>query len=301
MIDFFDPISHTFLAGMNRIQAREQRAQQQLTTGLKINSVSDAPDQIANLMQVRSNLAQTQQISSNLGRVKTETDTAESALQNAVTLLDTVSTLATEAQPNTQTADARKQIAVQIGADLERMVGIANTSVEGRFVFSGDNDQAQPYTIDMTQASPVGAYGGSAATRQIQHPDGSLFSTSRPAQEIFDSADPINNVFLAISTLRTALLNGDQAAIDQSAGALKNASSTLNGQLAFYGTVQNRVNAAIDFAADLKTQLQTQQSGIEDADLTESITELTQAATQQQAALTAMKEMPRTSLFDYLA
>jgi flagellin-like hook-associated protein FlgL len=60
------------------------------------------------------------------------------------------------------------------------------------------------------------------------------------------------------------------------------------------------VNGAIDFAANLKTQLETQQSQIQDADLTESITELSQAAVQQQAALSAEKEMPRTSLFDYL-
>ena len=301
MIEFFNPVNQMFLSGMASIQARQQRAQQQLTTGLKINSVSDAPDQIANLMQVRSTLAQTQQMSSNLGRVKTETDTGESALQNAVRLLDNVSTLAVEGQPNTQTAATRSQIAGQVGGDLEQLVGIANTSVEGRFIFSGDADQTQPYTIDMTQVSPVSAYLGSAATRQIQHPDGSLFPISKTAQEIFDSADPTTNVFIAVSGLRTALLNNDQAGIDQAISNLKNASTYLNSELAFYGTVQTRVNGAIDFAANLTTQLQAEQSGIQDADLTASITELNQASTQQQAALAAEKEVPRTSLFDYLA
>src|SRR5262252_3578466 len=102
MIEFFDPGNQIFLSGMARIQTRQQRAQLQLTTGLKINSISDDPDQIANLMQVRATLAQTQQIGANLGRVKTETDTAEGALQNAVSILDNVMTLAAEAQPTTQ-------------------------------------------------------------------------------------------------------------------------------------------------------------------------------------------------------
>lgn len=300
MIEFFDPVNQMFLSGMARIQTRQQRAQQQLTTGLRINSISDDPDQIANLMQVRSTLSQTQQISSNLGRVKTETDTAEVALENAVKMLDSVSTLAAEAQPNLQTAAARSQIAGEIGADLQQMVGMANTSVEGRFVFSGDADQTQPYSIDMTQAYPVSAYAGSAATRQIRHPDGSLFQISRTARDIFDSTDPTTNVFMAMNGLRTALLNNDQAGIESSISSLKNASIYLNGQLAFYGAVQNRVNSAIDFAANLTTQLQAEQSGIQDADLTASITELTQASTQQQAALAAEKQMPRTSLFDYL-
>jgi flagellar hook-associated protein 3 FlgL len=300
MIEFFNPINQMFLSGMDRIQARQQRAQQQLTTGLKINTISDDPDQIANLMQVRSTLAQTQQISANLGRVKTETDTGENALQNAVKLLDSVATLAAEAEPNMQTAASRSQIAGEVGADLEQLVGIANTSVEGRFIFSGDTDQTQPYTIDMTQASPVSAYAGSAATRQIQHPDGSLFQISKTAQEIFDSTDPTTNVFLAVSSLRIALVNNDQNGINQSITDLKNASTYLNSQLAFYGTVQNRVNGALDFAANLTTQLQAEQSGIQDADLTASITELNQASTQQQAALAAERQIPRTSLFDYL-
>ena len=74
----------------------------------------------------------------------------------------------------------------------------------------------------------------------------------------------------------------------------------MNSGLAFYGTVQNRVDGAVDFAANLTTQLLTQQSGIQDADLISSITQLNQAATQQQAALAAEAKMPRTSLFDYL-
>lgn len=301
MIEFFDPYNQIFLSGMNSIQARETRAQQQLTTGLKINSVADAPDEIANLMQVKSSLSQTQQISSNLGRVKTETDTSEAALGNAVKLLDDVSTLATEAQPTSQSADTRGQMAVQVGSDLQQMVGIADTNVEGRFVFSGDSDQTQPYSIDLTQANPVSAYAGSAATRQIQHPDGSLFPISLTAQDIFDSADPTTNVFQAITGLHTALLNNDQNGIEQSIATLKTASTYLNDQLAFYGTVQNRVNSAVDSAASLSTELQAEQSNIQDADLTQSITELSQASVQQQAALSAEKEIPHTSLFDYLA
>jgi flagellar hook-associated protein 3 FlgL len=299
MIEFFDPSNQVFLNGMNLIQAREMRAQQQLTTGLKINTVSDDPDHIANLMQVRTSLAQTQQIASNLGRVKTETDTAEGALSNAVKLLENISTLASEGQPTTQTADTRSQIAGEVGSVLQQIVGIANTSVEGRFIFSGNSDQTQPYTVDQT--GTVSAYAGSAATRQIQHPDGSLFPISKTAQDIFDSADPAKNVFAVVAGLHTALLNNDQAGIDAAVSNLQGASAYLNNQLAFYGTVQNRVAGGIDFAANLETQLKTQQSGIQDADLTSAITDLNQAATQQQAALAAEKEMPRTSLFNFLA
>src|SRR5258706_8693858 len=150
MIEFFNPSNQIFLHGMDRLLTRELRAQQQLTTGLRIANVSDDPDHIGSLMQVRTNLAQAQQTASNLGRVKTETDTAESALSNAVKLLENVSTLASQGQPTTQTAETRNQIAGEVGSVLEQMVAIANSSVDGRFIFSGDSDQTPPYTIDQS-------------------------------------------------------------------------------------------------------------------------------------------------------
>jgi flagellar hook-associated protein 3 FlgL len=301
MIDFFNPSIQMFLTGMNRIQATEQRAQQQLTTGLRINSISDDPDHLASLMQVRANLAQTQQINTNLGRVKTETDTAEGAMQNAVKLMDTVSTLAAEAAPNTMSADSRSQLAGQVGSILQQMVGVANTNVEGRFVFSGDTDQTQPYSVDLTQVNPVSAYAGAASTREVQNSDGSLFPVSKTAQEIFNSGSPTTDVFQVVTNLYNALKSNDQTGINTAVTNLQSSSQYLNNELAFYGTVQTRVNGGIDTAGTLITQLKIEQGGIEDADLTQSITDLNQGATQQQAALAAEKQMPRTSLFDYLA
>ncbi len=300
MIQFFDPSTQIFVSGMDNIQLREQQAQQQLTTGRKINTVSDDPTDIADLMQVNSKLAQTQQIATNLGRVKTESDTAEQALQNAVTLMDSASSLASEGEPSSQSADTRTQLANQVGSVLQQMAAVANTNVENRYVFSGDADQTAPYSVDLTQTNPVSAYQGSAATRQVQAPDGSVFPDSLTAQDIFDSSNPASNVFSTLSNLRTALLNNDQAGIDSSISNLQSSSQYLNDQLAFYGTVQDRVASATNDAANLTTSLQTQQASISDADETQAITNLTMASTQQQAALAAEGQMPRTSLFSYL-
>jgi flagellin-like hook-associated protein FlgL len=80
-----------------------------------------------------------------------------------------------------------------------------------------------------------------------------------------------------------------------------NAGTYLNQQLAFYGTVQDRVTSALNFGQTYVTQLQSQLSGIQDADEAQAITEFTQAQTQLQAALTSRAQLPRTSLFNFLA
>ncbi len=300
MIEAFDPSNQIFLSGLNNIQNRLTRAQTQLTTGLQINTVSDDPDALGDLYEVRSSLAQTNQIDTNLGRVSTEVNTAEGAVSNAVTLMDNVTTLATEAEPNTQSAATRAQIATQVGSDLQQMVALANTNVENRYVFAGDSDQTQPYTVDLTQTDPVSAYQGNAATRHVQSPDGTTFAVSLTAQQIFDSPDSSTSVFGSITGLYNALQNNDQTGIDNAITNIQSASTYLNTQLAFYGTVQDRVASATTFGANLTTQLQTEQSGLEDANAAQAITDMTLATTDQQAALEAEKEMPRTSLFDYL-
>src|SRR5581483_2776443 len=88
MISWLNSSSQSFLTGVDQIQQRLNTAQTQLTTGLKINNVSDAPNQVANLWQTRSDIDQVDQVTSNLNNVQTEVNTAESVLQNAVTLVD---------------------------------------------------------------------------------------------------------------------------------------------------------------------------------------------------------------------
>ncbi len=300
MISFLNSASQSFLIGMEQIQQRAQHAQQELTTGLKINTVSDAPDQIASLLQTRADLAQTQQINANLGRVTTEVNTAESTLQASVTLVERAQTLGAQGASDTVSSATRKNLADELGSVLQQLVSNANTTVEGRYIFSGDSDQQTPYSIDLTQANPISAYQGSAATRQIQAPDGSQFSVALTAQDIFDSPNSQQNVFVSINNLRQALLSGDTASISGTLGDVQTSGAFLNQQLAFYGTVQDRVTSASSYGQTYETQLQTQLSGIQDADMAQAITELTQAQTAQQAALMSRSQLPKTSLFDYL-
>jgi flagellar hook-associated protein 3 FlgL len=301
MISSLDASAQSFLMGLQQIQQRVQRAQQELTTGLKINNVSDAPDQIAELWQTRSSLSQVQQIQSNLGQVQTETNTAESVLQSATTLMDRAATLGAQGANGTTDALTRQALAGELGSVLEQLVSTANTTVQGRYIFSGDRDQTAPYSIDLTQSSPISAYQGSPSTRQIQSGDGSLFSVGQNAQQIFDSPNAQQNVFVSVNNLRQALLNNDSAGINSAMSDVQNAGTYLNQQLAFYGTVQDRVTSALNFGQTYVTQLQSQLSGIQDADEAQAITEFTQAQTQLQAALTSRAQLPRTSLFNFLA
>jgi flagellin-like hook-associated protein FlgL len=133
-----------------------------------------------------------------------------------------------------------------------------------------------------------------------QHPAGTQFRIARSAQEIFDGPGAGESVFQAVDNLRTSLAANAIPGIETALTDLRTAHVYLNRQLAFYGSVQNRVEDATDFASRREVLLKTEISGIEDADAAEQILEMNQARLHLEAALTSRAQLPRSSLFDYI-
>jgi flagellar hook-associated protein 3 FlgL len=303
-----------FLAALNQISDRLTQAETEVTSGRRINTVSDHPDQISAVLTARANLDQTTQIQTNLGRTSTEVQTADQAITAAISSLDQVTTLATQGVTETATADQRNTIGQQIGDILGQLVSTADTQVEGRYIFGGDTDRVAPYTMEAAVApatlDTVSFYAGSDSTRKTMHPDGTQFSVALTAQQIFDA--PGASVFTALTDLRNALVNSQNdppnstdfttqtAQIRDAMTELSAAQDHMNQSLAFYGTVENRITEATNYASKLQLDQKTQLSSLQDTDITQSILDLNQAIMQQQAALSARAKMPNKSLFDYL-
>ncbi len=295
-----DPSTSRFLTDLGDIKRRLNSAQRKLASGRRINSASDEPDQLSNLLQLRTELHQTVQIRANLGRVQTEVNAAEQALQSAVKIMDRAQVLGAQGANGTQSAEQRQIIAREVEALIEQMVGLSRTTVEARYIFSGNADSQPPYTLDLAQDDPFSDYLGAEATRKVMHPTGNLIALSETAEEIFDSTDPAKNVFQSINNLRLALRDNDCDAIEASLVQMRTAAEHLNNELAFYGTVQNRVLEATDFAHKQELRLKTRISEVEDADMTETILELNQARYQQDVALASKAKLKKVSLFDYI-
>ncbi|MEP7366605.1 MAG: flagellin [Acidobacteriota bacterium] len=300
-IGAFDAQTSRFLNDIGRIAQRLEKAQLQITSGRKINVVSDSPDQISHLLATRSQLSATQQIHSNLDRVKGEVDAAEGALSQAVSIVDRISTLGTQGATDTISADGRASLADEIGSLLEQLVNIAATKVDGRYVFSGDTDTTAPYTSDLGTDPPYSVYQGAASSRKIEHPSGARIQVSLTADEIFDDPDQNKSVFASVNDLRKALLSNDTQQVKDALGRVLYSNTHLNNKLAFYGSAQNQVAEGQNVAFKQELRLKNEISSIEDADLTEAILELNQAQLQQSAALGAQAQIRnKRTLLDYL-
>jgi len=224
--------------------------------------------------------------------------------------MDSAVSLATQGASATLDASSRATIAQQVQSIEQQMVSNSQTTVQGRFIFSGDDDGSPEYQWDATATNPAVAQFPAGTTPQATHvledPAGGTFPTSLTAQQIFDDQDSstgqpaTDNVFNALNTLYQALMNNDTTGITNSITLVQAASTHLNTMDAFYGNVQDQIQNANTFATNYNVQLQTQIGDIEDADIPTAATELTQANTQLQAAMQMEGQMPHTSLFNYL-
>ena len=305
MLSNLDPSSQRFLADLNRIQLRTATAQNQISSGLKVQSASDAPDQIGTLLQLESERSGNSQTLANLNRVQTEANGADNALTTAVQLLDKITQIAGQGL-SSQTAQDRGKFAQQILDLQEQLVSLTSTTVEGRYIFDGGNGSGPPYQFNAAAVNGATRLSSAPATRQVQDSSGNSFQFARSAQDIFDQRDSAdvptaNNIFAAISAARAALIANNPAAIATSIDVLHGASDFLGSQQTFYGTVQDRLAGALTNSQSLDVALQTQIGAIRDADLTAASLELNRGNIEQQASLAAKAKSQVKSLFDYLA
>jgi flagellar hook-associated protein 3 FlgL len=305
MISNLNPAAELFLVNITQLQSQINQNTNQVSSGLKISQPSDDPGDMVTLMQIRTELDANKQATNNLAQVLSNTQVGEQALQSATQLMSQAVNLATQGATSTETAAQRQDLSQQVSGILQQLVGLANTQVQGQFIFSGDQSQSASYAVD--SASPTGVDAlltNPAATQQIADASGVTFPVSLTSQQIFDqqaAGGPApGNVFAAVNSLLVSLQNNDQAGVVTAVTSLQTASDYLNTQLAFYGSVQNRVQSAQSFASQQNLQLQTQLGQTQDADIAQVAVQLQQEQTQLQASLTAEGQLPRTSLFNFL-
>lgn len=305
MISGLNATGLTFVNSVDALQQQLDNVQTQLSSGLAVNNVSDAPDQVSPILQLHANIAQNQQVQNNLTATQGVVQTADSSLSAAITLMDQAQTYAAEGLGSNQTAASRADLASEVAGLQQQMVSTSQTQVDGQYIFSGDADQSPSYVYDANAANGVDCLQVSSNTRQAQDTNGNKFQMGLTANQIFDARDSSGaatsqNVFAALNNLRVALANNDTAGIQSSQGELSDASSYLNTQQGFYGNVENRISSALTDAQNASVSLQSDLSNRQDADATTDIVEMQQYMTNLQAAMASEAKMPQTSLFSEL-
>ena len=305
MISGLDPAKEQFLASLTDLQSRVSNAEQQLTTGLRVNQASDAPQALGDIFQTRADLGQQNQFIQNLTSVQAQAQAADSSIQSTIQLMQQAISLGTEGASSTTNASQDQQLAAQVQGIQAQIVTLSRTQMAGVYIFSGDQPGSPAYQVNTSSPTGVDRLITTQATQQIQDPTGVKFQSAMTAQDLFDKRDSSDNptpqnVFAGLNGLTLALQSGDSNSVSTALGSLQTAYAYLNQQLGFYGAVENRITTSLDLANKFQLQDQTKLSSLQDADIPAETLALTQATTGLNAAMAAEAQRPRTTLFDFL-
>ena len=284
------------LNGLSQTQQSEASALQQLSTGKRVNTPSDDPAAAAANVGLQYQMAADDQYNQSMSSVTGALQTADSTLSSVTTLLDQAITYGTEAGGSGLSASNRQVLAAQIQNVQSQIVNLANTTYQGDYIFAGTATQTKPFTADPTD--PTGMtiqYNGNSSTNSVEISSGQMMQTSVSGDQIFAGSA---NVFNALQQMAQAAQSGSDMTAPMA--SLQAALQQISGRQAVYGNAEQRLQNTESFLASDKVELSQQQNNLIGVDLDQAVTNMQQAATARQAALSAGGQINQLSLLNYL-
>jgi flagellar hook-associated protein 3 FlgL len=272
-------------------------ALQQVSTGKSVNVPSDNPTAAAEMVQNTIETGDVDQYTKNISSVQSTVQAASSALSSVVTSLTQAVSLGTEGANGTNSSADRQALAEQVQGILASVVSLANTSVGGTYLFGGTST-ATPYTAD--PSSPTGyTYNGNNDSNSVQVGDDTSIQVDLPGSQIFTSSS--NNVLGALSSLATALQSGTSAQIATATASVDSAVGFVGQQQVFYGNAEQQLTTQGTYLQEDTVSLASQENNLIGVDEATAATNLSQAETDNNAALAAAAKVLPNSLLNFLS
>jgi flagellar hook-associated protein 3 FlgL len=261
-----------------------------------INQLSDNPAAASQDVLNHVQTSQDDQFLQNIGNLQSQGQTIDSSLSSVVQALTQAISLGVEGANGTLSDSNRQAVAQQLVGIRDQVLGIANQTYQGSYVFSGTATSTQPFVLDSTQPDGV-KYNGNTNVNSIEISSGHTIPINLPGSQIF--TNPAGDVLGALNGLITALQTN--TGIPAANTNLDQAFTQLTTQRVFYGNTLQQLQSAQTYLNNGKVQLATQANSLVGADLAASITNLEQASTATNAILSATSQILSTlNLLNYL-
>lgn len=286
----------TVTNALNVADRAEQTALTQLTSGKRVNVASDDPAAAARQVGLATQSDRCDQFLRSISSVSSELQTADSALSSGVTALQRAITLGVEGANGTMSQSDRDATASEIDSISQQMLGIANLSYNGKYIFAGTADSQPPYVNVAGGLS----YQGNNMVNQVEVESGQTVAVNQPGSALFSAAGA--DVFQSLSDLANALRSSSSTSTDigNATNEVRTAYSQMNSARVFYGSTQDQLTSTQDFLNSEKLQLTQQTSDTVGVDMNQAATNLASAETARNAALQAAASIGNLSLFDFL-
>jgi flagellar hook-associated protein 3 FlgL len=282
--------------------------QQQASTGNRINQPSDDPLAIPTVILGQAQDSRYTADLSNITNAQGVLNQSVSTLTSAAQVLDNATQTASQAANGGNDQSTLDTLAQQVDAQINQMLGLANSQSGGNYLFGGTATAAAPFVVSATNSQGLPqtvSYVGSANPVQVIIGQGQTVNTLAPGGQIFQSTG--QDVFQALIGLRDDLRNTSgmtstqqTQAISQQLGALQNART---GLLATVGEQSNTLQNLGSMQSQVQNlQLQTKQivENTQGADISQVLVQFQAEQNAFQLTLSTTAKMFDQNLLNFL-
>ena len=193
---------------MQRLQSSIDLTGRQIASGRRILTPADDPISSARAIELRESLSRTEQFGRNASVATSRLSQEETALAGANDILQRIRVLSLQANNATLGNEARGQIAVEVRAQLNQLINLANQKDgNGAYMFAGTRENVQP----VVQSGGSFTYNGDDGRRLIQIGEGRTVADGDPGSEIFFRIRSGNGTFdasAAVGNTGTGVVGG---------------------------------------------------------------------------------------------
>ncbi len=172
------------------------RLQEQVSTGSRINRVSDDPSDAYRILGLNSQGKSLENYINNLSETVSMLEITSTILDDTVSELVGIKTQLTQITGGIHGEEGQHRVAEEINDSLEQIVSLANTKHANRYLFGGSNTAEAPFTVERTNGKITAVtYQGGSEGRSIEVAPGLQSSAFYVGEGIFRSNNRSNPIF----------------------------------------------------------------------------------------------------------
>ena len=178
---------------LNRVTDEMLNINNMITTGKKINQLSDDPVGLGRVASLKSSLVNMDQMQRNIASGRTWLETSEMSLSTVSELAADAKTLSILMNNGIMSESDRKSGSVEIAGILDQVLSLANSTVQGNYIFSGTKTDVKAYSLETTAAGTKAVYGGNDSPFKIKMAKESDIEVGQDGSDIFSNAKLVIN------------------------------------------------------------------------------------------------------------
>lgn len=303
----------TFLSDLNTNLNNMRKYQEQLSSGKEIRRPSDNPSGAVKVIRYTTAINRNDQYLKNIKDSAGWLDTTDTALGQMTDSLQRIRELMLGAANGTNSQSEFDAYKAEIIQRIQEFVQEANTSFDGRYIFSGNLTTTMPFTVDMTTGADKAisgdmiAYNGDSGMIIREISPNVDIAINVNGNDILFGKDANGNSLDLEATLKRVVdtLNGATGTnmSDLSGDLLKGMQDNIDNILrlrAEVGAKANRMDSAKDKNEEETYNMTEILSKTADIDIAEKTMEYKVMETVYQASLVAGAKIIQPSLLDFL-